>query len=229
MLLDPVMWGFICSGPKEFPPGSSPIATSRQRSSSPCPSPGSWRRAPSGSPCRLPAGFGWFWAEYPGHVSERTLGSHDWIWESGVGKPGLAGAIPSGLPIRIFLFMPFIALLLVMVGATAVVALRSASDDAVSLATRLHVEAAAEHSKCSWTPTCRRRQRHRTPSAHRAWCLCCAARTSTQTRRGLVFILDTSCSTGPRRSASDGDPVVRSAVMALKETHEWRVSRQRPD
>ena len=43
-----------------------------------------------------------------------------------------------GLPIRIFIFAPFIALVLVMVGATAIVALRTADDDAAMLATRLH-------------------------------------------------------------------------------------------
>ena len=51
--------------------------------------------------------------------------------------------VREGLPIRIFLFTPFIALVLVMVGATAMVALRSADDDAATLATRLHQEASA--------------------------------------------------------------------------------------
>ena len=53
---------------------------------------------------------------------------------TGRGTPG-DGPVQEGLPIRIFIFTPFIALVLVMVGATAIVALRSADDDAARLAT----------------------------------------------------------------------------------------------
>ncbi len=48
-----------------------------------------------------------------------------------------------GLPIRIFIFTPFIALVLLMVGGTATVALRSADDDAERLATKLHEQLSA--------------------------------------------------------------------------------------
>ena len=83
--------------------------------------------------------FGWFWAEIPGHVKERTIRGREWIWEAGRGGThASAGPVQEGLPIRIFIFTPFIALLLVMVGATAIVALRTADDDARMLATRLH-------------------------------------------------------------------------------------------
>ena len=30
--------------------------------------------------------FGWFWAEIPGHVRERAIGSSEWTWESGHGE-----------------------------------------------------------------------------------------------------------------------------------------------
>jgi hypothetical protein len=44
-------------------------------------------------------------------------------WEAGRGETrGKTDALDEGLPIRIFIFSPFIALLLVMVGATAIVA-----------------------------------------------------------------------------------------------------------
>ena len=59
-----------------------------------------------------------------------------------------------GLPIRVFIFTPFIALVLVMVGVTAIVALQSADDDAARLATRLHHEASRRTSACGWTTTC---------------------------------------------------------------------------
>jgi hypothetical protein len=85
--------------------------------------------------------FGWFWAEIPGHVRERSIGSTEWTWEAGRGETqGNTGAVQEGLPIRIFIFAPFIALVLVMVGATAIVALRTADDDAAMLATSLHNE-----------------------------------------------------------------------------------------
>ena len=218
MLLDPVMWGFICSGSKEFPPAilyrtiSSALFFTLAVT---------WLVAPVAFLVALPLArrFGWFWAENPGHVRERTLGSHDWIWESGVGKPGLAGAIPSGLPIRIFLFTPFIALLLVMVGATAVVALRSANDDAVSLATRLHVEAAANIKVQLNTYLS---QATASSDAERKQGLVSLLRSEDlySDSNGLVVILDRTCAT-VASSAGDGDPVrsavVRSAVVALKE------------
>ena len=50
---------------------------------------------------------------------------------------GVAAALHEGLPIRVFIFAPFIALMLLMVGTTAIVALRNANDDALVLATRL--------------------------------------------------------------------------------------------
>ena len=54
--------------------------------------------------------FGWFWAEIPGHVRERALGSSEWIWESGRGDArDNTDAVQNGLPIRIFIFAPFAA------------------------------------------------------------------------------------------------------------------------
>ena len=85
----------------------------------------------------------WFWAEIPGHVRERAIGHSEWIWEAGAGKKPLDTRPADALPIRVFIFTPFIALVLVMVGATAIVALRSADDDSDRLATRFQQEAAA--------------------------------------------------------------------------------------
>ena len=141
MLMDPVMWGFICSG--EFTP-----AISYQNISSALffTLAVTWLMAPPAFLAALPLArrFGWFWADIPGRVKTRAIGGSEWIWEAGPNQaPGHAGALPDGVPIRIFLFMPFIALVLVMVGITAMVALRSAGDDAAKLATRLHQEASA--------------------------------------------------------------------------------------
>ena len=84
----------------------------------------------------------WFWAEIPGHVRERAIGHSEWIWEAGRGNKPLDARPADALPIRVFIFTPFIALVLVMVGATAIVALRSADDDSERLATRFQQEAA---------------------------------------------------------------------------------------
>ena len=141
MLFDPVMWGFICSG--QF---TSAISYRNISSALFFTLTVTWLLAPGAFLVALPLArrFGWFWAEIPGHVRERAIGGSEWIWEAGRGRtPGDAGRVQEGLPIRIFIFTPFIALVLVMVGATAIVALRSADDDAARLATRLHQEASA--------------------------------------------------------------------------------------
>ena len=88
--------------------------------------------------------FRLFWAEIPGHVRESAMGGSKSISDN--------GHLQEGLPIRIFIFTPFIALVLVMVGVTAIVALRSADDDAARLATRLHEEA-SESIRMRWTIT----------------------------------------------------------------------------
>jgi hypothetical protein len=51
--------------------------------------------------------------------------------------------VQQGVPIRVFLFTPFIALAVAMVGVTAVVTLQSGAKDAARLATRLHREGAS--------------------------------------------------------------------------------------
>ncbi len=137
-MLEPVLWGYVCSD--KFTPGS-PMEPSRRHLFFTTSI--TWIMAPVALLFALPLArrFGWFWAEIPGHVRERAIGDSEWAWESGRDTtPGDVAPVHEGLPIRIFIFTPFIALVLVMVGATAIVALRSADDDAARLATRLHQE-----------------------------------------------------------------------------------------
>ena len=109
-----------------------------------------------------------------------------------------------GLPIRIFIFTPFIALVLVMVGVTAIVALRSADDDAARLATRLHQEASASirarlDDYLARSPSrCRRAAQDALASLLRSEAI---------GAEGRAFILD---ATGAMiaSSARHGDPVV---------------------
>ena len=209
MLLDPVMWGFICAAKftSEISYGNISPALFFTLTVT-------WLLGPVAFVVSLPLArrFGWFWAEIPGHVRERAIGSREWTWEAGRGRtPDDEGPVHGGLPIRIFIFIPFIALVLVMVGATATVALRSADDDAAMLATRLHEEASAnirmrldDYLAASPSLT----------DAQRAEGLGRLLRSQAVGTDGRAFILDR---TGAMiaSSAADGDPVVHSAVAAM--------------
>jgi two-component system sensor histidine kinase/response regulator len=81
--------------------------------------------------------YGMFWRAIPGHVRERTWGSAEWRDQA-----GHAGLVDAGVPIRLVLAAPTIALVLVMIGATAYLTLRSAESTADKLASRLHEEIA---------------------------------------------------------------------------------------
>lgn len=209
MLFDPLMWGFICSG--EFTPAISYRNISSALFFTLAVT---WVMAPPALLAVLPLAkrSGWFWADIPGRVKARPIGWTEWVWQSGPNQtPGSAGLVQDGLPIRIFLFTPFIALVLVMVGVTALVALRSADDDAARLATRLHQEASAgirmrldDYLARSSSQT----------GAQRADALVPLLRSQAIGSDGRAFILD---DTGAvvASSAANGDPVVASAVAGL--------------
>ena len=209
MALEPVLWGYVCSD--QFPSGISyhSITPALFFTTSI-----TWVMGPVAFLAALPLArrFGWFWAEIPGHVRERAIGSSEWTWESGRGETrDGADAAQEGLPIRLFIFSPFIALVLVMVGATAVVALRSADDDAARLATRLHHEMSANIGLRLDD------YRARSPSPidpQREDALVSLLQNQAVGTNGRAFILDR---TGKMivSSAPDGDPVVQSAVAAL--------------
>ena len=138
MALEPVLWGYICA--EQFTPEIS------YRSITPAlffTTSLTWVIAPLAMLGALPLArrLGLFWAEIPDHVKERGRGRTEIVWAAGPdGGRREAGARSHGLPIRIFIVGPFIAFVLLMVGVTAYVTLRSAEDDAVKLATRLHQE-----------------------------------------------------------------------------------------
>jgi signal transduction histidine kinase len=209
MLVDPVMWGFICSG--QF---SSAISYRNISSALFFTLTVTWLLAPPAFLVALPLArrFRWFWAEIPGHVRERRIGRHEWLWESGRGRTAeRSPALPEGLPIRMFLFMPFIALMLVMVGATGIVALRSADDDAARLATKLHQEASANirtrlNSHLARTTAA--------SAAERNQGLMLLLRSEALGSEGRAFILARN-GTIIASSVPTTDPVVASAVAAL--------------
>src|SRR4029077_3917691 len=173
-----------------------------------------WAMGPVAFLAALPLArrFGWFWAEIPGHVKERAIGSNEWSWEAGRGDTrGRADDVQEGLPIRIFIFSPFIALVLVMVGATAVVALGSADDDAAMLGTRLHHAMSVnigmrldDYRARSLLPIDAQDEGTLLPLVQ-------SQAIGTNVR---AFIVDRFVKMIVS-SAPDGDPVVRSAVAAL--------------
>ena len=209
MLFDPVMWGFICS--EKF---TSAISYRNISSALAFTLSVTWLLGPVAFLAALPLArrFGWFWADIPGRVKERAIGSSEWIWESGRSEmPGSAGPGQEGLPIRMFIFAPFIALVLVMVGATAIVALQTADDDARMLATRLH-QAMTDNIRLQLDDYLARPA----PPAgvQREDTLNSLLRSQAAGINGRAFILDKTGKT-VASSASPGDPVVTNAVAAL--------------
>jgi PAS domain S-box-containing protein len=208
MLFDPVMWGYICS--EKF---TSIISYRNISSALAFTLSVTWLLAPAAFLVALPLArrFGWFWADIPGRVRERAIGSSEWIWESGHGEaPEKVSPEQGRLPIRIFIFAPFIALVLLMVGTTAIVALQSADDDAQMLATKLH-QAMSENIRLQLNDYLAR-----PPPAgvQREDALDSLLRSQAVGTNGRAVILDMAGKT-IASSASAGDPVVANAIAAL--------------
>ena len=224
MLLDPVMWGYICSpeytSSISYPNISTALAATLSVT---------WILGPVAFLVALPLvrRLEWFWAEIPGHVRERAIGNSEWIWEAGRGEKPLDARRDYALPIRVFIFAPFIALVLVMVGATAIVALRSADDDSDILATRLQQEAAAnigmKLDRYLALPT--------TPAAKRREDLNQLLRGSQAiSAGGLAFILDnTRTVIATSAFDSNGDAIVQNAIGALESHNSSGVSENGAD
>jgi PAS domain S-box-containing protein len=125
--------------------------------------------------------------------------------------PGGAAPVPEGLPIRIFIFAPFIALVLVMVGTTAIVALQTADDDARMLATRLH-QAMSTNIRLQLDDYLARSP----PPAgtQREDTLDSLLRNQAVGTSGRAVVLEASGKV-IASSASPGDPVVANAIAAL--------------
>ena len=209
MAIEPILWGYVCSD--KFPSGISYHSITPALFFTTLIT---WAMGPFAFLVALPLArrSGWFWAEIPGHVRERAIGSVEWIWEAGRGAmSGDARPAQEGLPVRVFIFMPFIALVLLMVGATAIVALQSADDDAVMLAARLHQVTSAnirmrlDDYLASAPPPV---------EARRDDTLVSLLRSQAIGTDGRAFILDRT-GTMIASSAPDDDPVVKSALGGL--------------
>ncbi|EMJ95106.1 PAS domain-containing protein [Leptospira alstonii] len=135
MMIEPQLWGYLCS--KQFSPSIS------YRNITPAlffTTSITWVIAPFAMFAALPLArkYGMFWAEIPGHVRESHFDLKKFQWEKR--NNGEDENSIQGLPIRMFLVAPFILLVLVMVGATAYLNLKSSEMAADKLAGRLHQE-----------------------------------------------------------------------------------------
>ena len=212
MSLEPVLWGFICSS--QF---TSAISYRAITSALFFTTAISWLLAPLAMLGALPLArrFKMFWAEIPGHVRERALGSGTWLWEAGWDVPSKERrSEPQGLPIRMFLLAPFIVLVLVMVGATAYVALRSAEGDALRLATRLHQETAANIRLRLDSFLASRGPR---AGAEATAGITALMKDLPMAKEGRVLVIDRSGAV-LASSAADGDAVVATAIAELRRT-----------
>ncbi len=134
MSIEPQLWGYICSD--KFTPQIS------YRNITPAlffTTSITWLIAPFAMLAAFPLAqkYNMFWAEIPRHVKEIFLSYK----EMNVKKDNAeSNDIDRAIPIRIFLVTPIIAIVLIMVGATAYMTISSAEVTANKLASRLHQE-----------------------------------------------------------------------------------------
>lgn len=139
--LEPMLWGFICSDRFTSHGAYHEITPALFLTTSI-----TWLVAPFAMIVALPLArrLKIFWAEIPGHVREQAWGLPSAVWETGTGQVNAAPmATRRGFPIRMFILTPFVALILIMVGVTGYVTLRSAGQGARQLAVQLHQEIAS--------------------------------------------------------------------------------------
>lgn len=139
MSIEPELWGYICAG-KFTPEISYRVITPALFFTTAL----TWATAPLAMLVALPLArrLGMFWADIPGRARERALGRPDVVWMSGQSEvPANADAVVStGVPVRMFIAAPLIALMLLVVSAVAYVSLRRGEETAYQLAGRLHQE-----------------------------------------------------------------------------------------
>ncbi|MGH9883994.1 MAG: PAS domain-containing protein, partial [bacterium] len=140
MSVEPELWGYICAG-KFTPEISYRVITPALFFTTAV----TWTIAPFAMLVALPLAkkYGMFWADIPGRVRERALGRKDVVWNSGNGETSATHDVVSrGVPLRMFIAAPFIAVMLLVVGAVAYVSSRRGEEAAYQLAGQLHKEIA---------------------------------------------------------------------------------------
>ena len=139
MCIEPALWGHVCRA--EFTPAIS------YRTVTPAlffTTSITWLLAPFVMFVALPLArrTGLYWADIEGHVKQRFVGDATWVWQAGsTSEPRSNVVTEKRLPLRMVLVAPFIALVVVMVVATAYVAHDSNLEEANRVATMVHREA----------------------------------------------------------------------------------------
>lgn len=219
MGIEPQLWGYICAD--KFTPEIS------YRNITPAlafTTAITWLLAPLAMLAALPLArrFGMYWAEVPGRVKERLLWGKEWIWVSGRAQARGGADDVQAVPIRMLIATPFIALMLLMVGITAYVTLRSAEDDAVKLAGRLHEEI-AENINLQLDDYLDTVQATATTPPHLAN-INALLKSLPIARQGRAFILDraghlvASSNDWPVASTDNTDPVAQRALEHLAQS-----------
>ncbi|WP_395402030.1 ATP-binding protein [Pseudoduganella sp. UC29_106] len=138
MMIEPQLWGHITS--TQFTPALA------YRSVTPAlvfTTSLTWLLAPLAMLVALPLArrYRLFWAEIPGHVRERALGSSRWNWVNAHDERELLRWDEApGVPLRMLLAAPVIVMMLATIGVTAWLTLGSAESGSGKLASRLHEE-----------------------------------------------------------------------------------------
>ncbi|MES2151318.1 MAG: ATP-binding protein [Pseudomonadota bacterium] len=218
MTIEPQLWGYICAG--KFTPEIS------YRTITPAlffTTAVTFLMAPLAMLGALPLArrYGMFWAEIPGHVKERLLGAREWCWQSGQGEAGGGAPVAKPLlPIRAFIALPFMLLVLLMVSAVAFVTLRSGEAAANALAARLHREISITITMSMDDFLDPKQNADGLAHTERIGTLLSGI---SMARTGRVFVLDraglvvASSQAGSERQAAlaSGDPVLQTAAGAL--------------
>ncbi|MDF3819423.1 ATP-binding protein [Leptospira sp. 96542] len=134
LLLEPFLWGYLCSDQFGSQIGYYSISAALLFTTG-----FTWILAPFVFLLVFPLAkrFGFFWAEIPGHVQERSLRNPKEIWVSGtVGKTN--NELQTGVPVRFFFIAPIIFIVLFLVGITAYITLKNAEESAIKLARVVH-------------------------------------------------------------------------------------------
>lgn len=136
MAVEPQLWGYICAN--QFTPAIS------YRNITPAlffTTSITWVLAPFAMLVALPLAkkYRMFWIQIPCHVRESVFNHKELIWTEINDSDEEENPI-LGLPIRMFMVTPFILLVMLMVGMTAYLNLKSSEKAADKLAGRLHQE-----------------------------------------------------------------------------------------
>lgn len=138
MCIEPPLWGYICAG-KFTPRISYNVITPALFFTTSI----TWFLAPFAMMFALPLArkFKLYWAEIPSHVRQKTFGSTEWTWQSGPRKHWIPSKeLHQGIPLRLFLLIPFISVILITVGITAFYSIKSSEKAATVIGEKLQYE-----------------------------------------------------------------------------------------